>query len=446
MMRNNHGQTFRTMWLMATYSWVSLLAIVLILALFIFAQVGMIISDAEPEKAFRASLMVNIFLCAFVGVHLASAQLGLKQFHLWKNNPQFRNILMRSFLILTGGVSLILTVILAFNLDGKWLFLCTPFCATIFAAQFVLEKTMISRALVSGFPIAISQLSWLGISEAFYLIPIMIGTVIVIKRMYSPDFFRKTGYMDLAGLSQGETVKDKPKYLSGLNHRISLIVARSISRGRSVIDWAVSMPHSKFAILTTAQISLIIPFFIFAGHIGEGDPTLVETFVSLFTGTICVSVTMECRLLFFQTRAITHLYSDNNHRALKNKILFAVDKIIVTNASVMLIGSSLLSILFDLLVDLRIFLLTVSMITLVSLVFCPILLCLKWVKVSFSQVGVLLIYAGSLFGIAKLFKTYEPMLGTLPLVAIFASLLIAARLITRQFFWHKPLEKLLKVA
>lgn len=445
-MQSNHGQFGRTMWLMLTYSWVSLIAISLFLAFFIFGQISLAAGEVPPERAFRVSLMLNVVLSAFIGIHLAGAQLGLKQFYLWQTNPNFRKTLVNSFLVLAGSFALIQTLLLAANINGHWLFLCIPFCSTIFAAQLVLEKTLLSRILVAGFPLVISQVSWLELSEIFYLPPIVIACGVIIQRMYSPDFFRKTGYLDLTNINQTQHVKSKPKLLTAINHLISLALSRSLTKKHSSVDWAVSMPHSKYALLTIGQLATIIPFFILVAYTTDGDTTLVETFVSLFTATICISVTMECRLLFFQLSSFTHLYSDNNHRELKNKILFVVDKIIVTNASVLLIGSLLLSLLFDLVVDLKTFCLTVGMITLISLVFSPLLLCLRWIKVSFPQVGILVVYGATLFGVARLFKTYEQEVNLTILLLVFVSMVAIARLITRQFFWAKPLEQLLKIA
>ncbi|MCW8998327.1 MAG: hypothetical protein OQK04_06390, partial [Kangiellaceae bacterium] len=408
---------------------------------FIFAQAGLALGPAPEERVFRAVIMINLVMSTFLGVYFAGAQLSLKQFYLWKVNPRFRTTLMLAFLILVGSSTLLITIAFAFNINQRWLFLILPFCASIFAAQLVLETTLVKRTLAVIIPIGISQLQWLEIHEAFYLIPIFMIAMFYIRRMYSPSYFRQTGYMDIMSINKAQLTNSKPKIIIAANHYLGEFVSRWILKSKAVIDWAITMPHSKLALITSIWLFTLIPFFLI---VGGGKPELLESFVFMFTASVSISMAMESRLQFFQLKSFAHIFSGQNHRELKNKILRSVDKTILVNCLVLLVGSMALAYLLDEKLDYYLLFSISMMIISVSLVFSPVLLCLTWIKVTFSQVSVLVLYGASLFAIAKLMAHFQEQLGHSVIIFVVIAFAFICRQLTQRVFWVKPLEQLLR--
>ncbi|MCW9017188.1 MAG: hypothetical protein OQJ89_09500, partial [Kangiellaceae bacterium] len=64
-------QVNRTMLLMLTHSWVSLIIIGFLFVFFIFAQAGLALGPAPEERVFRAVIMINLVMSTFLGVYFA---------------------------------------------------------------------------------------------------------------------------------------------------------------------------------------------------------------------------------------------------------------------------------------------------------------------------------------------------------------------------------------
>ncbi len=262
--------------------------------------------------------------------------------------------------------------------------------------------------------------------------------------MYSPDFFKQTGYLELITLNQAQLANTKPKIIITFNHLIMQFVDKLLLKGQSKLDWIVCMPHSKLGLLTLFWIILMSPLVLI--NVDDKAPDFIEMITILFMATLCTSMSMESKLILFQIKPVAHLFSINNHRQLKETLLHAVEKSILLNAVLVFMFSHLLIWITQANVD-SINLIAISIIILcLSFIFTPILLCLKWVKVSFPQVGVLVLYMALIFASVKLMKILSPEIELAVFLIGYIVLSIIMRQISKQILWQKPLETLFKNA
>jgi hypothetical protein len=201
------------------------------------------------------------------------------------------------------------------------------------------------------------------------------------------------------------------------------------------------MPHTKLALFSLLYVFLITFAVLFIAKDGE---KLTEAFAFLFLSTSLISVLMESRLLIRQTKTIAHLFSGVDHRQLRNKILFSLDKNFLINSIVFVIGLLVMTQIFSIPLDIfKLFIFSVTIIV-TALAYYPFLLCFQWINITFSLVLAVCLYAAMIFIAARwvTIGLQTPYIVYYLLVLIGVAVLL--RTVTQIIFWRKPFEILLK--
>ncbi|WP_196141033.1 hypothetical protein [Aliikangiella sp. G2MR2-5] len=435
-------QIKRTLWLMLSHSWITMIAIALLFALFLFFQFLTLYNGFEPEKSFQASLVLDIVLCAFTGIYMGGALLSLKQYYLWKVNPNFRKTLLKSFLIIVTTIYCLVLPGLIFSLgDKSWLYLLVPLCAAIYASTLVLEDKWLLRILIPAFPIGMAQLPSFGIPEIYSLIIVIGGAAIILYRMQLASNFRKLDNADRIRITITESTSIKPTLVFKINYYLSLLAEKLILRPKGNMVWAVSLPQTKLNLISLGYLIIVGVFILMTS---KKDKNLLELFSPMFLTASFLVIVLESRQLFSQVKSFAHIFSANNHRQLKNTILRKVDINFISNAFTFSVGALVLSFLSPVQTNYQIVFGSLLIVMLVSLIFLPMMLSIQWLKVSFAQVGIASLYGFSIFGSLRWAGQNQDLLFQPLAVISVVSLFLLARAGTQLLFWQRPVERLVK--
>jgi len=228
----------------------------------------------------------------------------------------------------------------------------------------------------------------------------------------------------------------------GFNYIIGIIIAKWITHSKRKIDWAVIMPHTKLALFSLLYVIIIMAFVLMNSN--KGDKPVIEIFAIMFIASSFISLIMESRQLLSQTRTFAHIFKGDKHRQLKNKILWSMDKVFVVNSIVFIIGIFIASYVFLIPINTQNLMFSMAAVLLFAMSYYPILLCMKWLNISFVLLASIILYATIIFFTVKWIKTHYSELLTSPYTWLFVLSCFALRGITQYIFWQRPFEKLIK--
>jgi hypothetical protein len=440
------NQFNRTSWMMLTHSVVSLFFTTAIIVFFTVFQLIIARDQVGSFKAMIGAIIISLTLSVFIGVYIAGGLQKLKQNYLWSISKKYKYTILSSFFFLALIFNLLTLPILYINIKHIPLLFAFPFCVTAFSAYLVLGNNLIQKIFIPAIPLLLVQLYRFNLSYNTLLLLLIAATIVLIILMFFGQGY-KTAHKQISNEQQSlesmtfATTGLSSKFINNLNNRLGMFLSKRIVKKDKNIDWAIIMPHSKLALFSLFYVVLIGFSVLF---ITDDGSKMIKAFTVLFLGSSLISLIMESRLLIRQTRTIAHVFKGIKHRQLKNKILFSVDKNIFFNSSVFILGIVLFAQLFS--VPLNIFdMLVISFIILCfALAYYPLLLCFKWLDISFLLLFAVCIYVAGLF---LLLHNVKPYLGSANvmyymLFTFLGCLLI--RTITQKIFWLKPYELLLK--
>ena len=436
----------QSIWYLLTHSIISLVAILVLTAVFVFFQVALSIAELEPKRAFQAALMINLTLSGFLGVYLGGALLKLKQNYLWQINQRYRSSIMAAYLIIIGVFSVLQLPFFTLNIEHSYAVLLAPFCITIFASQMVLGKNALHKILIPAFPYLIVQLHLLEVSANVIMLLIIISTLALMASMYLnrfyPDNVARQQIKDSSSIAMTSTsVGFGPSVILSINHYIGLGVASWVRRSKKNIDWAVLMPHTKLGLASIFYMFIIVLFVLFAG---DKDKPLIEPMSILFVSTSLIMMVMESRHLIRQTRFFAHVFSGDKHRQLKSKILFSVNRTFIINCSIFVAGILLLARGLSMEVNTPVVIYSVLAIVLIGFATSPALLCISWVNIAFPQAFMASVYFALIFMATRwINENIDQVLSSFYTVAFIVGCCLL-RGCTQVYFWNTPIEKLLK--
>ncbi|TQV86926.1 hypothetical protein [Aliikangiella coralliicola] len=436
-------QVRQTLWNLFSHSWITLIAITILTIVFVSFQLIIYVAEIQQSDAFKASTMTNLVLACFWGIYIGGALLRLKQYYLWKINQCFRQTLVTTYLGLLGVFNLLLIFPAYLNINSNHspLVLVAPFCVSIFASQVVLAKSLILRAIVPVTPFIIGQLYWLNVDESLIMLLIIASTCGLIYYLYQSSSYRRTEPQDMVFPVASQSTGFKPSIVFKFNYFISLMIANHITKNKKNVSWSILLPHSKLAIFSFFYVLLIFVFLIF---LGGAKKSMLEVFTLIFISTSLIAIVMEARQLLPQVKLFSHVFTEVDHRRLKNKILISLDKAFTYNGLIFITGAFLVGQLLSLESDALYFFSASIATLLIAMALHPLLLCLTWINVSLTQILVVSVYFLAIFFVSgwieanhnSLFYSWE--------VLLFFICLVITRTLAQVLFWKKPLEKLLK--
>lgn len=393
------------------------------------------------------SISLFFIISVFSGVYLAGGLVNLKKNYLWKNSKKYKNSILNGYFIITFVVSMIVVTGLYPILANDKLILLLPLCMSVFASQMVLGKNILFKILVTPVPFVIAQLYRFNIGLDVIIFLIVIATVILIYTMYKNTFYTFGLYVNVDEKKSSSntvalmTTGLNASHLNSINYHIGLIVVKWITKSKRLIDWAILMPHTRLTIITLFYVVFMFSAMLF---LNEKVRPLLQFFAVMLLSMIIIGILIESSNLFRQTKTIAHVFVGSQHRQLKNKILLALDKNIMFNILIFVIGILLVIKILSITIIFKTLILSFLAISIFSLSVYPYLLCLNWVNLSTMLIVSMFIYALLIYTIIKWIYTNTEQAMTAPYIVGFIIVCLVLRGITQFTFWHRSLEALLK--
>ena len=393
------------------------------------------------------SLYLLIAVAVFLGVYLGGGLANLKKNYLWKISKKYKDSLLHGFFIITVVVNAIVMLGLYPSIVNAKLILLLPFCLSVFASQMVLGKNILFKVLVTSIPFVIAQLYRFNVSLDVIVVLIVVATAVLIYTMYKNLFYQFGAQLKVEKNNNNEnlvafaTTGLNAAQLNSINYRIGLIVAKWVTSSRKLIDWAILMPHTRLTLVT-----LFYLIFIFITMVLTSDKMrpLLPMFAFMVLPIIITGTLIESRNLFRQTRTIAHVFIGKQHRQLKNKILFSLDKNLMVNILIFILGVFLMIKVLSITIMFKTMMLSLVAIAVFSLSVYPYLLCLNWVNLSALLIGSMFIYITLIYKVIKWININPGLAMTWPYVISFIAVCLLLRGLTQYIFWRREFEVLLK--
>ena len=291
--------------------------------LVIFAILTMAINITGQKNIIEAiGLILQLFV--FLGVYLGGSIAKLKQNYLWRNNKNYKNSILHAYLLIIVILNLsFIPFIWDFKSFSPFI-LFIPMCVSIFASQMVLLKNIIFKILIPAIPFGIYKLTQFGLGMSTALLLIVIVTIILLISMYKNIFYHYSELKTTSGQEKANSIAFMTtglnhKHLSQLNGFIGGVISNWILYGKRNVDWAVLMPHSRLTLMT---LFYILPFLFFLTMSGDKMQKVMGVFALFLLPNLFLGLVMESKNILKQTRVFAHVFGGDNHRKLKNKILF----------------------------------------------------------------------------------------------------------------------------
>ena len=425
---------------MVTHSIVSFILVLIIMVFFSVFQILISTDNTPTNKAMMGALMINLTMSVFLGTYFGGALQSLKQNYLWIINQHYRNTLMAAFLFIIGLLSLLQIPFLYLNLNTTLLLLFVPFCIAIFSSHMVLGKNLLHKIIIPAVPLGLYQLHRINISLAIIIILLFICTLVLIIAMYLNRFYPDNSVRQTAKQGMEKpTIAQSKKVLTSFNYSIGIFIAKWVSQSKRNIDWAILMPHTKLALFSFLYIIIISLFTL----ISEDKP-IIEMLSIMFLSISIIYLIMGSRGLIKQTRVIAHVFSGTKHRQLKNRMLFSIDKVNLINTMVFVCGILIITEIFSIPLNTTYILIASLAITLITLAYYPLLLCLSWVNISLQLLVAIVSYSTLIFFCVRWIKEHTSDILIFPHSIVFIIACLLLRGITQYIFWQRPFENLMK--
>ena len=168
---------------------------------------------------------------------------------------------------------------------------------------------------------------------------------------------------------------------------------------------------------------------------GQG---FIEIITNLIFATYVWITALNSQTLIHQTNTIAHVFKGKDHRQLKNKILFAIDKTIILNGVIYIGVLALIIQQFSPLVDLQYLLISSVAIGCFALAFYPMFLCVEHIHI--VRAFPTLLYVAVLIGLNFWLKVHSNIEWIDAFLYIFYCIVL--RVTSQYMFWKTSLEDL----
>ena len=436
----------QSIWYLLSHSWVTFFSIVMVVLVLSFMQFILDYNGLSQSKGLQASVSINASIGFFIGVYLGGGVLALKQFYLWKINQRYRSNILLAFVVITLAFCILPVAFSVQHIGKNHLLMFAPLCSAIFASQMVLGKNLLHKVTIGILVIAMLQLHKLGLDVNSIMTVFLLATLGLSYAMFKDQFYPSAkqkidNKMDTQLSGSTITTGVKPAMVIAFNHYIGIAVSKWVKGKKNDIGWSLLLPQTKLGI---SSIIYIVAIGIFSAIADKSEASFFETITVMFLATVILAITVESRQMIRQARSFAHVFPGEKHRALKTKMLLALDKAYLINITFILLGALGLSPLLSLPLDNTVLLYSVLSIVLTALVALPGFLCLMWINVSLSNV---LSYCGYLALVYIIFRwigVHSDQLWSNPTTYLFIIGCIGLRFLTQSLFYRQPMERLIK--
>ncbi|VAW34146.1 hypothetical protein MNBD_GAMMA01-2120 [hydrothermal vent metagenome] len=428
-----------SMWFLLTHAKVFMVVMIIF---FGFTMLVMFFSQMPEVQAIIMILQAFVFL----GIYLGGSVAKLKKNHLWINNKKYKYSILNAFFIIIGLSGLIMMPILYSALTKSLLILLLPFCTAVFFSFVVLGQNVLFKFLIPATPIIILKLFRIQVGLEIIILLIVASTMLLIFVMYKNLLDDYVNHTDKKNINDSKTIAFTTTGLSAkqykkINYALGRWVSQWLMNSKKTIDWSILMPHTRLTVFT---LYYSIPLFVGLFLVSTDVRKLFYVFVLIILPNIFFAIIMESRHLLGQTKFIAHVFSGDNHRQLKNKILFALDKNILINCVVFLISILFIIKFHSIPVQQSSLLVSYVATFLITLAIYPIFLCLNWVNISFMLILLSSIYGYGMYSMIKWIYAHTHLSMTLPYISALVVVGLLLRLLSQSIWWHRPIETLYK--
>jgi hypothetical protein len=234
-----------------------------------------------------------------------------------------------------------------------------------------------------------------------------------------------------------ETLDDDKNLCSGeANYKIGQLSKAINPFNKAKVDLSISSPIIKYGIsaVVYAVLTLLIVFIT--------RSNFPEVFINIILVLMFITITIGTRKLLLQTSKISHLYNGNNHRILKNKILFALDKILLINCFVYVGIIGIISNAIGLSTNNEFLLMSTTAIILFGLVYYPLIIVYEEIPI-FRVFPILFFVIIAAVISIKIFHNYEQLF-SMGYISGYILACLVLRVFSQKLLWNTSYEKLIK--
>lgn len=425
-----------TLRLFLTSSPITLCSIILLMVAFFSLQTFVLDNQATAVKVNSMVVYTNAVISLFVGIYFGTCLLKLKQHQLWTINKKYRFILSLSFFIMLGIFSTCQAVLMSLNIQTTNLVLLLPFCIATISSYLILGDNYRTQILVPLILLPLNMLINQGVSHILLMVILLLITFALAYNIFENKIIKIKPTKKVVFEDKNTTA---PQLSMKLNFWLGNKFNKNLYRNKGDITNAISLPYFKFFMIPVFHVLFIMLCSYFVGK----EIQLFEILSASMMAVTLLSLVLESRQLSPQLHGIAHLFGGANHRGLKQKILYSMDKSILINSFVyalsLLVCVNLFNFEFDYL-----YVFSILSITLViMLALYPLMIILKWGTMGFQNAMVLILFGGSIFLCSFYITSDLSSLNTIYRFIFFVLGMVVVRFIARMKFFKVPIEKLL---
>jgi hypothetical protein len=381
-----------TLYLFLKQEWITVgVYCVATLLFFMIVFAGGINSTAADRSGHQSiTLLLMSMLSVFVGLYLGSGFLRLKQSPLWKILPSYKHTLVAS-LVAAAMLYAIVQSIAMFYADWSWpIALLAPPAITLLTAQAVIGSNLIMKVILPISPFVLFQLNYFYIDQNIILAFLLVVAIAAIYLNYIND--KVESELTLGLMSSNIDQQLKSVSIQKINNIIGdFFIKLGVKNNFSNLSVALMRPKNRFGISSIFG-SLIALFFF---HSMEDGKIELEGLAAFMFTTILLGVFIELKMLAKQCKPFAHLYSGEDFWILKKKILSTLQRYILFQATIYIVGLSTLSFWLTHFIEPMTLIRYTLSVSLVGMIFLPAFLCLNWFTVNFKLISVVLLYVAS---------------------------------------------------
>jgi hypothetical protein len=385
------------------------------------------------------TILLISMLSIFVGLYLGSGFLRLKQSHLWKTLPSYKQTLVASFVAAAAIYAVIQSVPMVYAGWGLATALLAPTAVTLLTAQAVIGSNFMMKVILPVSPFVLFQLTQFEVNPT-----VILGLLVLFAGLavYLNYHNKKIENQSTLGLMSGNLEQQlKSASFQKVNSWIGdIFIKLGVKNQSTNLAVALMRPNNRFGI-TSIVGSLLSLLFIYS--MGD-DKIEIEGLAAFMLTSIFLGVFIELKVLAKQCKPFAHLYSGKNYWVFKQKVLTTLQKYLVVQGAVYIILLSLLDVFLNDFVDSTLLVRYVITITLTALIFLPAFLCVNWSSINVKLLAVVLLYiASSIVLCGWLYKTQSVSYLYFQIGLTGAGLVVIASL-ARAWWKTQPIELFLR--
>lgn len=430
------NQLKKTIWFIFTYDIEKLVLFSIFMILYIpMHYYNLTRKMLESSELINQILLIYILSVVF-GFFIASGLSQLKKSYIYLINKHYQQHLKRIAIIVATVFGLIMVLIYSNNIYISILHFLIVVTVVANINYSRVNRTILADLIIFGFPL------FLFLRDKFLLSQntLLIMTVIHVCLMLFMAYYNYNNSKVISSQTK-EGLKETNNELCGgdLNYKLGKVITKFKGFYKGKIDFAISTPVMKLGIFgITFIISLILIYLFYK----KGEIS-IDIVLNILIALYFVFTALGSKNLINQTTKVAHVFRGKNHKQLKNKVLFAIDKILILNISIFLGCIFITAQLLSLPINSEYILISTLALFLFGMASYPMIISADVEPI----LRILPILAYAVLTILLIFWLYHNLekAQTFEYAIPYTISCLALRLIAQNLFWETPYEKLVKI-